>query len=152
MGWENLLLKDEIRNKYKIDILLKTSKRAPKHWSYITSENIKVSTQSDQQLKNVQPSIVGNNHSTMTSDANPNYENKPSSKMLIKKEEVLWNWESYWTKQCHNPEWQKWLHDLLIRDSTVHHLNGKSDANKSNKDYIIPVKSFFAALTQAVSI
>lgn len=48
MGWENLLLKDEIRNKYKIDILLKSSKRALKHWSYITSENIKVSTQSDQ--------------------------------------------------------------------------------------------------------
>lgn len=88
----------------------------------------------------------------MTSDANPNDENKPSLKMLIKKEEVLWNWESYWTKQCHNPEWQKGLHDRLIRDSTVQHLNGKSIANKSSKDYIIPVKSFLAALTQAISI
>ena len=76
-GWESLRLKDEIRNKDKItDSLLKTSsKHVPEHLSCITLKTLKLRSKRPAIKKYIQPSVAGNNHSTLTSDANPNDEN-----------------------------------------------------------------------------
>ena len=62
---ENLFLKDEIIRKDKVinTLLGNFSNRVPEHSNYITSKNIEVSTQTDQQnINNIETSTARSNH------------------------------------------------------------------------------------------
>ena len=69
---ENLFLKDEIKSKDKvINILLENlSKDVPEYSNYMKSKNTEVSTQTDQQTKNIiQTFTASNKHCTKIASA-----------------------------------------------------------------------------------
>ena len=68
-----MFLKDEIIRKDKVinTLLGNFSNRVPEHSNYITSKNIEVSTQTDQQnINNIETSTVRSNHRQKRNDKN----------------------------------------------------------------------------------
>ena len=164
-------MKDEIRRKYKvINILLDNfSNRVTEHSNYITSKNTEVSTQNEHQTKNnIQISTAGKNHPTIIASEkkekkmikttraqlninrinsstcdkthvnnSSNHEEREPLDQDDKKSESEEIIEQINPNTLH----KRRPCTVIVGDSTVKYLHGKSIANKTNSDNIILVKS-----------
>ena len=169
-------MKDEIRRKDKVinSLLDKFSNRVPEHSNYISSENTEVSIQTKHQTKNnIQISTAGNNHHTIiaiekkkdknhkklnitqlnsstcdkiqVNNSNNNEEREPLDQD-DKKSESEGITEQFNPNTLHKER----PYTVIVGDSTVKHLHGKSIANKTSSDNIILVKPFLAVRTKAM--
>ena len=171
---ENLFLKDEIRRKDKvINILLENFSYHVQQLNYITSKNIDGSTQTEQQIKNnTQLSTASNIHHIIIASAKENVKNrkklninqlnsKTSDKTLVN-ENYNNEEENLWIKIMKNLKMKKLQSKaipkccikkgscaIIVGDSTVKHLHGKSAVNKASKDNIMFAKPFPGAPTKA---
>ena len=172
---ENLFLKDEIIRKDKVmnTLLDNFSNRVPEHFNYITSKNTEVSTQTDQQninINNIQTSTVSSNHHEKEIDKNhkqlnisqlnsttcgKTHVNKNSSNNTKEREPLD---QADKKSECEeiieqsNPNTlpKKRPCTIIVANSTVKHLHGKSIANKTSRDNIILVKPFPRTHTKAM--
>ena len=170
---ENLLLKDEIIRKDKIinNLLDNFSNRVPEHSDHVTYKNTEVRSQTDQQnLNNMQTSTASNNYHEKENDKNHKIRNfsqnnsKTCDKIHVNKnannntkareplDQADKKSESEEIIEQSNPNT---LHEkrpctIIVGDSTVKHLHGKSIANKTSRDNIILVKPFPGARTKAM--
>ena len=176
LGKENLFFKDEIRRKDKvINILLDNfSNRVTEHSNYITFKNTEVSTQTEHQTRNnIQISTAGKNHRTIIASEKKN--DKNHEKLNINQLNSSTCDKTHVTNSNNNEEREPLDQDdkkseseeiteqinpntlhkkrpstVIVGDSTVKHLHGKSIANKTNSDNIILVKPFPGAHTKAM--
>ena len=170
---ENLFLKDEIIRKDKIinNLLDNFSNRVPEHSDHVTYKNTEVSSQTDQQnLNNMQTSTASNNYHEKENDKNHKIRNfsqnnsKTCDKIHVNKnannntkareplDQADKKSESEEIIEQSNPNTlhKKRPCTIIVGDSTVKHLHGKSIANKTSRDNIILVKPFPGARTKAM--
>ena len=160
-----MFLKDEIIRKDKIinNLLDNFLNRVPEHSDYVTYKNTEVSSQTDQQnVNNIQTSTASSNYHEKENDKNHKIRNfsqtnsKNCDKINVNKntnnntkgrepldqadkksesEEII---EQSYPNTLH----KKRPCTIIVGDSTVKHLYGKSIANKTSRDNIILVKPF----------
>ena len=170
---ENLFLKDEIIRKDKIinNLLDNFSNRVPNHSDYVTYKNTEVSSQTDQQnINNMQTSTASSNYHEKENDKNHKIRNfsqnnsKTCDKIHVNKnannntkareplDQADKKSESEEIIEQSNPNTlhKKRPCTIIVGDSTVKHLHGKSIANKTSRDNIILVKPFPGARTKAM--
>ena len=168
-----MFLKDQIIRKDKVinTLLDNFSNRVPEYSNYITSKNTEVSTQTDQQDKNnIQTFIASSNHREKENDKNhkkldisqlnsKTYDNthvNKNSNNNTKESEPLdqanKKSESEEIIEQSNPNTlpKKRPCTIIVGDSIVKHLRGKSIAYKTSRDNIILVKPFLGARTKAM--
>ena len=162
---ENLFLKDEIIRKDKTinNLLDNFSNRVPEHSDYVTYKNTEVSSQTDQQnINNIQTSTASSNYHEKENDKNHKIHNfsqtnsKTCDKIHVNKntnnntkgreplDQADKKSESEEIIEQSNPNTlhKKRPCTIIVGDSTVKHLHGKSIANKTSRDNIILVKPF----------
>ena len=145
---ENLFLKDEIIRKDKVinTLLDNFSNRVPEHSNYITSKNTEVSTQTGQQtINNIQTSTASSNHREKENDKNHsknNSNNNTKEKEPLDQADKKSESEEIIEQSNPNTLHKKRPCTIIVGDSTVKHLHGKSIANKTSRDNIILVKPF----------